>query len=343
MLISGLFVSSLFYGDPMRGITTSLQYFFCLFILPVVIAWRPLPQVQGIVKALVFAIILTCLFGIYLINIDGETNTRWVSGSGRMMSFLERENECAALIVLTVPLVCWLRNIGNISLAYFWFALIVLSYGVLLTGSNSGAIALTFVLFLQLIVSFSWKRILAAAASVAFIALALSNQGADYLPATFQKRVLGALTSGDIEQAGSFLDRVDLIKESLGVVNRNGLLGIGADQFEVISFIQTPVHNFYMLIWSEGGFLAFAGYLLLLLSGFLIGLMALKNANNFMAGVCTLSIFLTFAFLTNAFTHIYARFWFVPILTAISVSVSALYGPSNGSQFKRKIKPANEP
>jgi hypothetical protein len=104
LLIASMLLSSLFYGDPTRGVVTSLQYFFCFFVLPVVITWRPQPQVIIMVKVLIFSIILTCLFGIYLINYDGTTNTQFVSGDGRMMSFVERQNECSALIAQTVPL-----------------------------------------------------------------------------------------------------------------------------------------------------------------------------------------------------------------------------------------------
>jgi O-Antigen ligase len=341
MLITALLLSSLFYGDPKRGIVVSLQYFFCFFLLPVVIAWRPLPQVVIMVKVLVFSIILTCLFGIYLINIDGQTDTIFVSGNGRMMSFVERQNECAALIAQTVPLACWLRNTGRMSLPYFWFTLIILSYGIILTGSNSGAFALIFLLSMQFLINFSWKNVVVGGIIVSGLAFAAANEGVGYLPAAFQKRVLGVLTSGDLEQAGTFLDRVALIKESFGIASKNGLLGIGADQFEVISFYLTPVHNFYMLIWCEGGFIAFCGYLLLLVSGFMISILALKNSGKPMSGLCTLTMFFTFTLLTNAFTHIYARFWFVPILLAISISISSLYELPRPTGNLASMRPKN--
>jgi O-antigen ligase len=325
VLISGLLLSSLLFGDPVRGIVTSLQYFFCLFVLPLIISWRPLPQVITLIKIFLISIIITCLFGIYLIDVDGETNTRFVSGSGRMMSFVERENECASLIALTVPLVLWLRNTRNISLPYFWFALLVLSYGILLTGSNTGVFALMFALLIQLAAHFSWKQVTVASASAALIVLALSNQGANYLPITFQKRVLGALTSGDLDQAGTFVGRVNLIKESFGVIEHNGLLGIGADQYQLISYWSQPVHNFYLLIWAEGGFVGFVGYLLILLSGFFAGVVAIRDSRNTVGAVCTFTTILTFALITNAVPHIYGRFWFVPLLLSISVSVSTVY------------------
>jgi O-antigen ligase len=340
VLISGLLVSSLLFGDPLRGIVTSMQYFFCLFILPLIISWRPLPQVITLIKIFVLSIVIMCLFGMYLIHIDGETDTRFVSGSGRMMSFVERENECASLIALTIPLVLWLRNTRNMSLVYFWFALLILSYGILLTGSNTGVFALMFALGVQLIANFSWKQVAVAAATGVTIVLALSNQGASYLPVTFQKRVLGALTSGDLDQAGTFVARVNLIKESFGVIEHNGLLGIGADQYETLSYWSQPVHNFYLLIWAEGGFIGFVGYLFILLSGFFAGVVAIRDSRNIVAAVCTFTTILTFALITNAVPHIYGRFWFVPLLLSISVSVSTVYTSRAGYPDKLLAKSA---
>jgi O-antigen ligase len=329
MLIGGLLFSSLFVGDPWRGMVTSAQYFFCLFVLPLALAWRPESQVFVLVKIFVFSIVMTCVHGIYLIDIVGQTNTRFVSGSGRLMSFVERENEAAGLFALTVPFLLWLRNEGEISLVYFWLALGFISYGIMLTGSNSGIFALMFILAIQFVANFSRKQVIISAVFALAIGFAFANQGIDYLPEVFRKRVLGALTSGDIEDAGSFVDRVGLIRQALEVIDHNGLFGIGADQFQLISNWNAPVHNFYLLIWAEGGFIAFVGYLLILASGFLASIVAFKNARSFYSANCTFSIFITFALLTNAYTHIYARFYFVVLLLAISVSSSAAHAIRN--------------
>ena len=55
------------------------------------------------------------------------------------------------------------------------------------------------------------------------------------LPAVFQKRVLVGLETGNLNDAGTFADRMLLIKEAIRLGGNVFLLGYGADQYREIS------------------------------------------------------------------------------------------------------------
>src|SRR3546814_14727504 len=67
-----------------------------------------------------------------------------------------------------------------------------------------------------------------------------------------------------MSQAGTFTGRMDLILEAWEIVEDTMFVGIGVDQYRVVSPTQVPVHNMYLLLWAEGGLLALLGWMLLL-------------------------------------------------------------------------------
>ncbi len=321
LLLCMLMLSSLFVGDAIRGIVVSMQYLYTLILLPFVLIGRPAHETVSLCKALAISIVLMCLFGIYLVDIDGTTNTQFVSGSGRMMSFVERENECASLIALTIPIVIWLRTTRNISLIAATVALAAMVYGVLLTGSNTGLFAVLMSYCLFVLANFSIWYALFGSAALATTYYFVVSWGQTFLPAVFQKRVLPAIQSGDLELAGTLSDRMLLFYESLDIAQQTSLLGIGADQYRVHSFFDQVVHNTYMLIWTEGGLPALVGLVMTLLTGICISVVAFRNKQNRPAALCALSCILVFALAINAAPHIYARFWFAPLFLALALSL----------------------
>ncbi|MFN0192916.1 MAG: O-antigen ligase family protein [Aestuariivirga sp.] len=323
-VFGGLLTSSAVFGDPNRGMIVALQYFYSLVVLPLIIAGRPIPQTVSLAKIFLLSIFLMCIFGIYLIEYDGQTNTRFVSGSRRMQSFVERENECASLIALTFPLLFWLRSQGHLSLVAAAVSVAAMFYGVLLTGSNTGLLALLGACYIYFAAKISLRSLTFGTIGLAGAAFIVISRGKDVLPAVFQKRVLPALESGDISQAGTATERLALIYESLDVAQRTALLGIGADQYRLQSHLNQVVHNSYLLIWSEGGLIGLAGLLLILLTGFCLAGAANWVGKNKDAGLCALTTFLVFALTINAVPHIYARFWYVPLLLSAGIAVAAL-------------------
>jgi len=328
MLIGGLLVSSLVNGDAIRGLIISAQYGAAYFVLPLVIVSRPRWQVEILAKLFVLVIVLCCLHGVYLIHYLGETNTNFVSGNGRLMSFMERQNAFAAVIAMTFPLLFWLSEEGRIRRATLWVALPILAYGIMLTGSATGVVGMSYALgiYLLVTVSRSLRQIALAFAGVTAAVAAFAIWGKAILPAVFQKRVLGAIESGDIDKAGTFSHRYELMMEALHMVDDTILLGFGADQYRFVSQLGQPVHNAYLLIWAEGGLFAVIGVLLLIVSGLLMLPGTIHRPGGRYAAICTFCLVTQFAFLINATPHIYARFWTVPLLLGIAVSVSSTQG-----------------
>ena len=308
-LISGLLISSIIYGSAERGLIVSAQYFVAYLIFPFVIVARPWWQVVILIKIFVLSIILVCIHGVYLIHIEGETNTRFVSGNGRLKSFLERENALAALIALTSSLVLWLGVAGCIRR---WTSLLVLPlliYGVMLTGSNTGLLTMVYGFSVYYLVTITWRRLALGAGGIFVLVAVIAAGGKEYLPAVFQERVLGALESGNIEMAGTFSHRFELMIEAQDMINDTILLGLGADQHRVHSVHQLPVHNTYLLIWSEGGLIAFVGFLLIIVSGFVVVIRALRQSHGFLDAACTFCVVTQYAAMVNAVAHVYARLW----------------------------------
>lgn len=324
LMISSIMLSSIVYGDPLRGLVVFGQYFFACVLLPFILVGRAHQEVTVLVKFLVAGITLACLHGIYLSDIAGvAAHTRFISGSGRLLGVVERANEFSYLIGLTLPLLFWLANTGEVSRFLFWLVLPVLMYGTILTGSNSGLASACYAIVAYVVLARSWKKILGAGAALGVFFFAMVTAARDYLPEVFQRRVLSALESGSVEDAGTFSSRMDLITEAMEMANDTLLLGYGADQYRVISASETPVHNFYLLMWVEGGILTLIGFAIMMLGG-LSTLSARPSGTRGSASiVCVATSASLFLLVINAVPHIYARFFIIPLLLAFATATTA--------------------
>ncbi|THK34736.1 hypothetical protein EHS39_28415 [Ensifer sp. MPMI2T] len=332
-IVFGLLISSLVSPDPIRGLVVPGQYIFAYFVVLLIVAGRPVDETIKLAKLYILSVFLMCLHAIYLIHWDGQKNTTFVSGSGRFTGFVERENECAALIALAVPILLLVAATGRLRKIYVVIAVPVMGYGIMLTGSNSGLACLAYGLIVFLLVTASWKRLLAGAGVALAAAAVMANAGRAYLPAIFQKRVLGALESGDLSQAGTFDHRLELIHEAMDLVESNFWVGLGADQYMVVSYIGRPVHNVYLLLWNEGGIVAVCGFLLMLLAGLGPIARAFKLPGGLPFAACGFVCLSMFLLAVNAFTHVYGRFWSVPII--LSITLAQAYCRSWQRQFSQ--------
>jgi O-antigen ligase len=339
LLCGMLLMSSLINGDPQRGFIISAQYLYAYFLLAFMIVSRPWDQTVLLMKAFTISIGLMCLHGILVIDILKGEHTIFTSGNGRFIGWVERENECASLIALAVPLLLWLVASGCARPRWAWIGVPLFAYGIVLTGSNTGLIGLVFALAVFVVMTGSWRRIfLLAASSLATLSIVIT-WGQDFLPAIFQRRVLNALQNGNIDEAGTFADRMRLIREAIGKADDAWLLGIGADQYRNVSVLHAPVHNTYLLIWVEAGLAGLIGFLLLLLGGIVIGILAARRREGRLAAICALTTVLLFAALANALPHLYGRFFVVPLLLGIAPSVAFLREgavPATVARFVRR-------
>lgn len=322
LLLGGLLASSIIMGDLGRGMIVSFQYLFAMVFMPCAILGRSPKQTLGLVAVFCASMFVICAFGIYLIHIDGQRNTAFVSGNGRLRSFLERENALAALIALTVPLMIWLRNIRRLPTPVMIVGLASMVYATMLTGSNTGSFAIMVALMTSLLLTARLRMLVTGAVLFVLIGVWMIQDGYQYLPGVFQKRVLAAVESGDIDEAGTFLDRYNLMVESLEIGKHTLLIGLGPDQYREVSYWYLPVHNTYMLIWTEGGAIALAGLATVMLAWWTAAIGAVLLPGGRLHAAPAIASIFSFMLLINAAPHIYARFWTAPILLGVAISTA---------------------
>ncbi|MEP3274894.1 MAG: O-antigen ligase family protein [Stappiaceae bacterium] len=322
MIIAGLMLGSIINGDPTRGLVVTGQYFFALFVLPLVLVARPWGQLILLIKVFVLSIVISCLAGVYFIHIDGETNTVFVSGNGRWRSFMERTNSAASVFAMTIPLVIWLAEQRLVRKTVAMVTFLIILYGLMLTGSNTGILAALFGLGFYFLISITWARFFIGLGLMIATVVIVGAWGEYFLPEVFQRRVLGSLESGNLEQAGTFVDRVELILEALRFSNGTIFLGFGADQYSKISSHGAPVHNAYLLLLTEGGLLGLSGFLLLMIVWFTVPFVNRRPGSSLLTPLICVCIASVFAAMANGTAHFYARFWMIPITLALAISIA---------------------
>ncbi len=320
-LIGGLFASSIVNGSPGASLIVCTQYIFAYVVLPFIVL-QSRDMALPLVKAMVFGVLFIVVLGFVFAATGHHGGHVYVSGSGRLASLASNPNDFALLIALSTPL-----------LLYLWFSkalpglvcmttAVCFLIGLIMASSNSGigatAIGVTvFLLFLGRV-----RLMVKGGLFIALLVLATATIGYDYLPEIFQKRVLSAVESGDIDGAGSYTDRMAMIVEASEMLGDSLLLGIGADQYAEHSFAGDPVHNMYLLVWVEGGTIALFGWLLLLATLALISIRAYQQQDGAQEAAMVLAVTAIIVIAGTTSPHLYSRAWVVPFLVAIGVPLS---------------------
>lgn len=322
LLIGGLFLGSAVNGDLSRATIVVTQYAFALVLVPLALLGRPLDQSVRLIKCAVWGMVVMCMVGIGVwmtgYTSAGGDQFEMVSGNGRLSGFLDNPNFLAILLVLTLPLLWFLRSIRRVGAGVLLLSFVLLLTGVVLTASNTGL----FGLVAAALIFFSGRRSFRGLLLMGLLGGALLFWGQTYLPETFQNRVLGAVTSGSLNDAGTFSARQDLAKEAIALSEEHILVGLGADNYRQVSEWGAPVHNAYLILLVEGGALSFVGLLALLAA---VLLTALTSPVRPFGGLVTLTVFtmvIVFAGLLNGVAHVYARCWFLPLLLALSPALA---------------------
>ncbi len=327
LFLFGLMLGSLVKGNPTTATTVFAQYIFSFVLLPMAICARPHSEIIFLVKIFVVSVALIMLHGAFMMAFNPD-DVRFVSRSGRMYGLVERENATGALGAVALVFCQWLYFSRKISVAVLLLLSAPIAYGILLTGSNTGFFLALIGSFLLIFLNGS-LRLLAASIVVAFAVLAVVALWGEYfLPEIFVKRVYGALQSGDTSQAGTFEDRFALNQEALELARETIWIGLGIEQYRVVSAHGAPVHNTYLLTLTEGGLISLIGLICLPAIAFYIGWRAFFGRHTHLSGALTITYVCLFALSLNGFAHIYARFWAIPLLLAMSVSLSQLVATS---------------
>ena len=320
LLLGGLLVSSIWHGTVERWLSIGSQYAFSLIALPMMFAAASWGKWLFLARALVFGVIGMEILTFAILNYYGwpyediypRFGREFLTGAGRVSGFIGGANLHAAVLCMTLPFVYYLRMTGKMSLPVFVFALGMLGTGVFYSASVTGffsllAMSLSFILLAGVKISARFIGLAAAAAAVFVFA------GAP-LPKAFDKRIGSALDSGQIEEAGTFADRLELAKESWRMTNDSLLIGVGADNYRNVSEYKMPVHNSHLLMWVEGGSASIVGWIglfgILLFSAF-----ATMRYDRPSAALLA-SVLLVLVIFSLAAPHMYARVWMAPVLLA---------------------------
>ena len=222
-------------------------------------------------------------------------------------------NPNGAFIAFSLPMLIYSWRQGHISSPKALVCAIILLWGLLLSASFTGftacAIAVTVCLAL------SGFRYLIVAAAVTLVLVTLFIASGLPLPEIFQERVAGAVVTGDLSRAGTFVARSELIAEAWEFSKDRLLIGMGVDQYRIHSEFGAPVHNLWLLIWTEGGAVAFIGLLIILSLLFLLAFAGFRSHRAETAMAVAGSV--VFLIYTISIPHMYSRFWTLPVMLGL--------------------------
>lgn len=328
-IVIGLLACSLFSIVPLRGIIVSVQYIFALLVIPLLVTnMAKLGKVSlwQVTRWFLLGMLVVQLVGCVLYYSDIRLRTEFMIG-GRMSSLLENPNTLGEMTGLALPFSFYLyfkHRIGLVeSITYFVVDIAALA----IAASFGGIITAVFSLMIFSVVMLSsrtYREIFLKMCFPIFLVLLLILAGIElnylHAPAILENRVMQPLAEG--ESLGSQKIRLDIIMEAIGFIMRSPIVGVGADGYQYISQFLIPVHNTYLLLWAEGGILSFIGIIMVLIIPIGLGWLLLRKGDILNAALL-IAVGSAFSVACMANTHIYARFWFFPIILAISLTNTA--------------------
>lgn len=321
MMLGGLFVGSVVNGDPLRWINIALQYSVAFLLIPMVLMQQdertlrkgPLLFVLGATLSQIIGIAAS--FFLTLADTNPWLGDGFITGNGRLGSMAGQPNPNGAVIAFALPMLFYCLRQRLIRPVAGFVCLVLLLWGLMLTASFTGFSASMIAMFLCLLImrpryAVGLGLLAATVAGLLFVSSAP-------LPKAFQQRVGTALETGDIAQAGTFVDRAQLMAEAWGFAEEYSVVGMGVDRYREISAHDNPVHNLYLLIWNEGSAIALAGLVLLFSLMGLMAALGLRYSRD--RGAMAIAVMLVFLIYTMSYPHMYSRMWMMPIMLVLAV------------------------
>lgn len=327
LLLAGLFVGSVAGSDPLRWPIIAMQYCFAWLVLPVLLIGHGRDRAIMLARALVFGMVAMEAFGVFIyMKYSGSfwearslLGIDFLTGARRLGAFTADANWNGAAISFALPFVYYLvlerhmsRWLGAVCAAVLFAGLALSASFTAFTSTCAAAVLFAIVAGLR-------PGIRTAVACLLLIGGVSQLQLV--LPPTFQARVVNALESGEISEAGTFEGRAALIGEAWRMTGDHLLIGAGADQYRAISTFHAPVHNMYLLLWIEGGVVAVVGWIGMI--GVLVATGASAARTNRHAGALALTVTSVLITFSVASPHMYARLWAAPVALAVAIACEA--------------------
>jgi hypothetical protein len=322
MMLGGLLIGSIFNGDPLRWANIASQYLFAFLFVPMILMSEDREWIRKCLLYFVLGVAASELVTLGFANLmayqqaSSILGPNVVAGNGRIGGLVSDPNLNGAIIGFSLIA---LFNAHHHGLIRNFFMLVVggvLIWALLATASFTAFAAAGIATSLYFLCS-NMGRFLKIGvplilAGFAYIAFGLP------LPEAFSERVLGAVTTGDLSQAGTFTHRSALIAEAWEMSKDTLFVGLGVDRFRIESVHGMPVHQFWMLLLTEGGILSFAGLIAIFA---ILGIMGLKAISwHREDGAMVLALLVILLIFSTSIPHMYNRLWFGPIMLALAAT-----------------------
>lgn len=320
LMLGGLLLSTVVNGVVERWLIVAGQYLFAFLLIPMVFMGQDTTLTRRLPVLFVLGITVSQLIGVSASLLFEPADTLalmgdgFLTGNGRVGAMTGEPNPNGAMIAYALPMLFYCIQKRTIPLGIGLICGAMLVWGLLASGSFTGFAASIIATSVFLLVS--GFGLFLRFALVAVVGAGLFFASGLPLPAAFENRVAGAISTGDLNQAGTFTDRSKLIDEAWQRADDNAIIGLGVDQYRVESFYGAPVHELHLLIWNEGGAIAFIGLLMLLL--ILIGGALSAVTRSKMEGAMILAVVAVFMVYSFSIPHMYSRQWILPVLLAMS-------------------------
>lgn len=318
-MLGGLFVSSAVNDDLLRWLDIGSQYTVAFYLVPVLLMAVDTRFAQRLVIIYVAGIVASEIVGILSFFYLTPSQTAFLSPgfiapNHRIGAMAGEPNPNGATIAFALSMLLYAWRKSLVSLKAVIPTSIILLWGLLLSASATGAFAAVISVSMSLAVM-GFGRLMKVGLVVVIAAGLYLGSGAP-VPQEFQKRVGTAIVTGDVTKAGTFEGRAGLIVEAWGQTDKHLLIGMGADKYRDFSAYGQPVHNLHLLIWNEGGALAYLGLLLMLAMMGILALAGLREKRK--EAAMALPVVTVFLIYTMSIPHMYSRFWVLPVFVALS-------------------------
>jgi len=334
-MILGLGLSSLIHGDGMRGLVVISQYLFTFLFVPVLVFHFDNSRSPALISAYVYSLIIMTLLGLYGFYFSSNLFGFRSIGAGRTGFFLGNPNDYSKTVAICIPFIIYGLRIKIFRKFQSIVMIIVLFFGFVTASSFGGILSLASGLFVMLLLNKFSLRMFKY--MIAIMVLIIVVTQFIPIPDVFIIRVLDAVGS-NANQIGTIGYRSELLSMAWEeIISKNSLLlGLGADEFSLIA--GTPSHNFLLQIWVEGGLLSLIGWLIMYLALAFVGLVSLKRGSSSSSSFGITYVVILTIFFVNilSVSHIYNRFWFLPV--AIALKLLAREPVNYGIEISKKDK-----
>lgn len=329
LMLAALFVGSYFNGDLLRWVIVAAQYLFSYMLLPMILV-RGQTGAHRLIVLLIIGMVMMESLGVavyYIAPSFTEANAifgpDFITGGKRLGAMVGDANWNGAVIAMTLPFVLYAGVRRLMPMAAALGAGAMLTWALMLAASFTGFCAALLALGVMCLIG----RL--RPSPQLLLALALLGGGlyaSGYqMPEVFAKRVAPAFESGNLDQAGTYDDRAELIAEAWNNAEHTLIIGMGVDQFREFSPSGQPVHNMYMLQLAEGGVFAVAGWIGVCITLALIPLLRIRR--NPLEAALSLAVIVVFQVFAMASPHMYARLWMVPVLLSVGLVINSPASP----------------